>query len=519
MANFAGATQFRASLGIDPAQPIDDLDTATSTVASGLLRPAASQKISGTTINAAPLWMKTNPKDGLLYVYDSLSSAYTVSTTNTVTALSDAGTLSGIGNGMEYYDNYMYFATGTDITRYGPLNGTPGFTINYWTSTLGKAALTNTTYPASFKNLINLPNHVMCRHSDGKMYFTDVVGNQGAIHYIATTKTTVEGDTNNSSTASKLTFGYGLWPTCIESFGSFIAVGLIEATSTNKRDPKAKLALWDTTSSTFNQIIWVEFPDPLITAIKNVNGALYIVSGGYNGRGFRVSKYLGGYSFQEVYYSETGEPCLPGAIESIGSQLIFGTHTTIPASDGCVYSVGLQKAKLGGGIFNIMRATGGNSSTSVTALAMFANGSNTPLEFGFNNPTIGWTNGSGTSANGLDQQQTQYNNAPSIWWSQMYKIGQPFYLKRIKIPLSQAVAANMTITPTVYYDDGISSQSFTVINSTNFPNGERYINLRTNGSGNNVQGFNNFWLELKWTGSALLTVNLPIQIEFETFPD
>lgn len=516
MAYFGGKDQFRASLGIDPAQPIDDADTVYSTVASGLLRPTPSTKISGTTLTSAPLWMKSNPKDAFGYVYDANGSAYSINTSSAVTALSDAGSLTGgLGNGMEYYDNYMYFATGTDITRYGPLNGTAGFVANYWTASGGvnTTALTNTVYPTSFKNGIRYPNHPMCRHSDGKLYIGDVVGNLGAIHVLATTKTSVEGDTVGASVYNKLNFGYGLWPFAIESYGIYLAVALNEVSITNKRDARAKLALWDTTSSSFNQIIWVEYPDPMITALKNVNGVLYVVSGNLNARGFRIMKYLGGYSFEEVFYSETGEPTFPGAVEALGKQFMAGSYTTVPESDGCVYSVGLQKSNMGQGIFNIMRSTGGNASTSVTSMMLFSNGSATPLEFGFYSPTIGWTNG---ASNGIDQQQTAYNTAPSVWWSQVYKIGQPFKITRIRIPLTQVLAANMSIVPTIYYDDGIATDTLTTIDNTNFP-GKRVINLRVNNNANQVgKGQNNFWIGLKWTGSTLCNVALPIEIDFVT---
>ncbi|MFA7662690.1 MAG: hypothetical protein WCX88_02120, partial [Patescibacteria group bacterium] len=317
--HFSQAGQFRASLGIDPAQPINDLDTAYSTIASGLLRPSASEEFSGTTINSAPLWMKTNPKDTLIYVYDALGSAYTITATlDTVTALSDAGHLSSaLGNGFEYYDNYMYFFKNTDVCRYGPLNGTPVFNPTYWTGTLAKTALVNTIYPSTFLNDLRLPNHPAVRHSDGTLYFGDVVDNQGYIHTIKTSKTTVEGDTNNGSTYQKLAFGYGLWPTAIESYGSDIAIAFFEGGNIGLKQKSAKLAFWDTTSTNFNKITWVEFPDSIITAIKNVNGVLYVVSGNYKTRGFRVTRFLGGYSFDEVYYSETGEPCLPGAIDGL----------------------------------------------------------------------------------------------------------------------------------------------------------------------------------------------------------
>jgi hypothetical protein len=509
--HFGGKGSFRASLGIDPAQPIDDLDTAYSTMASGLLRPSASQKISSTTITSAPLWLVPNPKDANVYVYDANGSAYTVDATmTTVTALSDGGTLtSSIGNGAEYYDNYIYFAKNTDVARYGPLNGVPVFNGTYWTGTLAKAALTNTTYPKSFLNSLGIPNHVMKRHSDGKLYVADVVGNQGTLHVISTTKTTVEGDTDSSSTASKLTLGYGLWPTAIETFGSDLAFAVYEGSNSNLRQTRAKVGFWDTTSTNFSSIIWCEFPDSIITALKNRNGTLFAISGNYNARGFRISKYVGGYSFQEVYYSETGEPCLPGAIDAILDRILVGSFTTIPESDGCVYSSGLQKANLSSGLFNTMRATGGNSSTSVTSLCVADN-----TELGFMAPIIGWTQageGSTGVSHGIDVQKTQYNNAPSVFWSTPNRIGAFFKITSIRIPFAQKLAANMTLIPKIYTDSGNgTTYTLPTINNTNYGT-QNYVFQKLE----NVTGRNDFWLELRWTGSALLTVSLPIIITYE----
>lgn len=513
-ANFSGAGQFRASLGIDPAQPIDDSDTAYSTIASGLLRPAASEKFSGTTITSTPLWIITNPKDSNVYVYDAQGSAYTVdSTLTTVTALSDAGHLnSSLGNGCEYYDNYIYFFKNIDVARYGPLNGAPVFNPTYWTGTLSKTALVNTTYPTTFKNNLQIPNHPAHRHSDGILYFGDVVGNQGYLHYIATTKTTVEGDTNDGSTYQKLPFGYGLWPTSIESYGSDLAVALYEGSNTGLRQKHAKIAFWDTTSNNFNKITWVEFPDAIITAMKNVNGVLYVVSGNYKTRGFRITRFLGGYSFEEVFYSETGEPCLQGAIDAVLNRVVFGSHTTVPESDGCVYGIGLQKASLSTGLFNIMRSTGGNSSTNVTAVAFVD-----ATELGFYVPVIGWTQageGSTGVSHGLDKQLTAYNNAPSVWWSSVQRIGKRFKITKIRIPLAQTLTSNMTLIAKLYFDDGQTSKTLTTINSTNYPSKTHVVQ--------NIEGAtgeNNFWLELKWSGSALLTVGLPISVEGETYDD
>lgn len=515
--NFAGANQFRNSIGIDPAQPISDSDTIYSTIASGLIRPVASEKFSGTTITSAPLWMKTNPKNSYVYVLDANGSAYTIdSTISTVTAISDAGELSaGLGNGMEYCDNYMYFAKNTTIARLGPLNGTTTLNGNYWSGTLSKTALSNTTYPTTFKNNIQLPNHPMCRHSDGNLYFGDVVGNQGYIHYIATKKTTVEGDTDNASTYLKLEFGYGLWPTAIESYNQNLAIALYEGSNTGLRQKQAKIAFWDTTSTDANQITWVEFPDSMITAMKNVNGVLYVVSGNYKTRGFRVTRFVGGYSFEEVYYSETGEPCLPGAIDAVLNRVVFGSHTTVPDTMPCVYGIGLQKQVLGNGIFNVMGATG-TTSASVTAVT-FAESTS----LNFYTPIVGWSecsDGSTGVAHGLDKQGTTYNIAYNYFWGSTIRMGQPFKITEVHIPLAQAVGANMAVTPKIHIDDGATSFTMTEINSTN-DSGALHIVRRSGSSGETIVGRNNFWLELKFTGSALCVVGLPIIIKGEVYDD
>lgn len=518
--HYAGKGQFRASLGIDPSQPIDDQDSPYSTIASGLLRPAASQEFSGGALTSAPLWMVGNPKDAFVYVYDANSSAYTIdSAFATVTPLSDIGALSGNGNGCEYYDNYIYFATAQDIARYGPLNGTAKFTPSYWQTTLSLPALANTPYPTSYKNKLQLPNHVLHRHSDGRLYIADVVGNQGTIHYIQTSKSSVEGDTNAGSTNNKLMVGYGLWPTAIESYQSDLAIAFIELSGNSNRQMRSKLAFWDTVSSSVNTLIWVEFPDQMITAMKNVDGTLYVASGQIGSRGFRVTAFKGGYSFSEVFNSETGESPLPGAMDGIMSQVIAGSHTTVPEQDGCVYGMGLSKLTKTTQVFNIMRCTGGTASSSVTAVGFLDND-----EMGFDTPIIGWTqagDGSTGASHGLNKQGVQYNNAPSMWWSEMYRIGMQFKIQKIRIPLTIPVALNQILTVKVYTDDGTNVFTYAPINISNYPTYPDNANIRLRGATDASgvvrapTGFNNFWVELRWTGSALMTVGLPIEVDLE----
>lgn len=509
--HFAGASQFMTSLGIDPGLPGVSAGPM-SYIASGLIRPVPATNGAGATLQGVPLWIKSQPKvsGGLLYVYDSQGSAYTSTTLGVLTALSDAGALSNAtGNGMEYYDNYLYFAKNTTVARYGPLNGSPKFDADYWVTTLSKTALVHTPYPTNSANSLAYPNHVMKRHSDGRLYFCDVVGNRGVLHYIATKNTTVEGDTDDSSTYNKLQFGCGLWPTALESYGSDLVIALFESDiSTTTSQKNAKIGFWDTLSTNFNQIVWVEFPDSIISAMKNINGVLYVISGDVNRAGFRVSQYVGGYTFKEVIYFDTGASPFPGGVDGRSNQLVFASNTQFPETAPCIYSIGLSKSKLGQGVFNIMRGTSTDPNVTGTAIAF----SEVPTNENNRVPLFGWGR---PGVVGIDGQGSVYNNAPSVWWSQMFRIGQNFKITKIRILLAQSIAANMTLIPTVYVDESSSGTALTTINSTNYPNGEKNIVLRPI----NLTGQHSFWLELRWTGSALCTVALPITIEYEPLND
>lgn len=521
-ANFSRGDQFRASLGIDPSLPRTDSSSATSLRGSGLLRPSPSKKISSTTIGEAPMWIIPNPKLQVVYVYDYNGSVYSAlaSSPYTVTALSDGGTMTGSrGNGAAYYDNYIYFAKATTVARYGPLNGTPEFNGDYWVTTLGKTMLDDSAlfYPNDVVSNTSYPNHILHRHSNGNLYILDTINGEGVLHYISTKKTTVEGDTDNGSTYDMVGFGYGFYPSAIESYGDSLVIALFEAPTSgleNNSKTKAKLVLWDTTSQNITSISNDEFPDQFISAMKNINGNLYIVSGNIDARGFRVSQYIGGNSIQEIFFSEDGHPSFAGAIDNNAGQLILGSDCLTPEESGCVYALGLHKPEGSSGFFNIMRSTGGTG-VIVTACKN-ASSANFSLSF----PWVGWSNGTaGGTNNGIDVPSTSspdYATAPQVWWSQVYRIGKPFKITRIRIPLEQTLTSGVILTPSIYLDGGTAKRTLTDITSTNFGLQTQMINIRpTLTSGGSPTADNSFWLELKWTGTALCTVSLPITIEYE----
>lgn len=507
---FTRDDQFGASFNLDPDLPSSDTGDF-SLKPSGLLRPSPVQTYGlSTTILAAPMWIESNPKDANYYVYDVAGSLYAGDSSHLITAVSDGGTLgSSSGNGCAYYDNYLYLAKNTDIARYGPLNGSAAFTGTYWTGTLSKTALVNTTYPYLNNARVRMPNHVLHRHQDGRLYIADVVTNRGTIHYISTSRTSAEGDTDNGSTYAKLTLGYGDWITALESYGTDIAIAVMENQATATRlQRRAKLYFWDTVSTNYNKE--VEFPDPVISAMRYdpVTGVLYVFSGQLGKLGTRVSRFVGGYLVQQIAYIHNSQPPFAGAVENILNRTIFGgTSSEVPnASFASVWALGSATSLGGKGIFNIMATPSTRNSSELTCLKVINQSG-----FSYVTPITGWTDGTEW---GLDRQVSSYNTQ-SIWRSKTYRVGQPFTIDRIRFPLQQAVASGMTVTPKIVTDNGTSSTTLVAINSTNFPNSEKNANIRVS----EVRGEHDFYIELTWSGSALLTIGLPITIDFSLVED
>ena len=150
----------------------------------------------------------------------------------------------------------------------------------WWTSSpLSKTALANTTYPSI--NGVVIPNHPMAVHQN-RLYVGDVNSSGiGIISMINTKKTTYEGDTDDTTVPSAynvLDFNYQWFPTCLEPYGNYLAIGVIEGASTAVKQGNAKVLIWDTLATTTAPNIIAELPDPLITAMKYVNGVLYVFS-------------------------------------------------------------------------------------------------------------------------------------------------------------------------------------------------------------------------------------------------
>lgn len=457
-------------------------------IEEGDLKPLSATSYDSPS--GTPLWLIDNPKDTNVYRYGSDGKIYAVpADQSAITALNSGTALtSSAGNGAEYYDNYIYFAKNTDISRYGPLNGSPSLTQSYWVGTLSKTALTDTTYPSI--GSLEIPNHPMYRHTDNKLYIGDVVGGKGVIHFIKTSKTSAEGDTNDGSTYEALDLPYGYYPTCIAGYGSDLVIGAIDGTGLGR---PAKLIFWDTTSVSYTQILDKELSDPLITALRNVNGTLYVVSGstdkGLGGAYTRVNVFAGGYTMRPVEFLKDYKPTFSGATAHSGSKFYYGIETEVR---GIGSATGLLSQYASTTIYEM--------GASVSAICTYETPSQSEANFLIGTTTPGFFYTGTGSAVGR------------TFLSQRYKIGHPFQITKVTFPTNGI--SNGTITPTVNLDDSSSSASLAVFNSTNYAASEkRYVDYPI------INGLNDFKLVLTWPTTSTTTVYLPIVIEIDTIED
>lgn len=127
---------------------------------------------------------------------------------------------------------------------------------------------------------------------------------------------------------------------------------------------------------------------------------------------------------------------------------------------------------------------------------------------------IGGKGGSGGTTYSINKKTNSYTF--SLWRSKVFVIDADFNIKAIYLTLTGEVGAYHTITPVIGLDDGATIVEGTIINNTNYVNSERYIVLTQSNFTGNIHGEKNFYLELRFSGAALIGVSLPIRVEIET---
>lgn len=498
---FGAEGTYQTSIAVDPDLPIVSSDIRTS----GFAVPVGYAKFSGSNVSGAVIREINNPKNTTTYAV--LTNGRLVSYDSSFGSETLIGTVAGSNaRWAEYYNNYIYiFGTGTskdDISRYGPLNNSPSLVDNVWKgATLGsQTALTDTTYP-SLRGVM-MPNHHAHVHGDNSLYFCDFINGQGLIHRINTKKVTNEGDTNGTvvpTLYNALDLPFGFYPTAIESKGSSLMIIGIYTTDTTVNQGKSAFVLWDPTDTSSFYLGPIPLPDPLATAILNVNGVVHIWTGNSQ-NGVRLSKYQSGETVEPLCYQEEGLPPLAGAVDALGNRVVWGGFSTNPATGAVVWAYGSKDPRLPSGIHNVAKASSSGTTPLVTALRYVQQDSNITPKL-----IISWTDGSGS---GIDKYSNTATLASILRF--VINLGQKFEIKSLRVPLAGAVNSTTAIQPKFYFDDLSSNTSSNIpaINNTNYPSKRKV--MYKGADLKDTIAYNNAVLEFAWTSTNPLAIGFPI---------
>lgn len=479
---------FKMSMGIDPDAAANN--ALNSPRASGIIKPVGYTKFSSTGLSGYPKWLLSTNKNERIYAY--ASDGELISYSSALTAASEVveGTpTSGVGNGAIFYQDYVWLATPTELSRFGTISGgSPTIANTWWNGTAGLTLLTNTVYPA-FRGL-TLPNHAMHLHGDNAVYFCDVNSSgQGIIN-----KLKVDSSGNDSgSVYNALDLPFGFLPTDIESFGGDLAVSAVQmaASVTNPiiKQGNSYVFFWDTVNDSYYNAVTI--PDPFTTALKNVNGRLYAFSGNAEA-GCRVLEYAGGDTFNQVAFFEEMNSPFPGAVDAYAERLAFGGYVTYPTTEAVVFALGSKNKRSAGiGLQCPIRCTSSGTTPIVTAVAQLQHLDGKTPRF-----IVGWGS---ASAFGIEK----YSSGASLFsrfLTPKWEFPGRFSVVELRITLEKAITSAVYITPIAYIDDGDTTQvSLDVINNTNFP-GKKVIVCKRPGT--KIAGNRNFFIDFEFTGTS-----------------
>lgn len=358
----------------------------------------AATKNSGTVNLDLVTWI-TSANSDVYFLGNAGNLYYKTGGTGTFTS---AGSVSlCAGNGMEFFNDYVYIAGGTKAARYGPISGTPALTDPYatWTSVQSE-----TWHPmANFINYICVGNGRYLSTFDGTTW-----------------------------TYNQLTLPPGYHIRCLTPItGKFLAIGTYQGDSINAVG-NSKIFLWDGSATTYNDII--EINEGGVNAMVFHQNNLYIWAGihgniySWNGNLVKLKRVpqVGVGKYIEVY---------PGAVTVQNGIPYFavsnGNSTTVFRG---VYSYGQQNKNYPYSLNFDYPISG--STYQGTAVLVGAIKGISPSQF-----YIGWQNGAGTV--GVDQISTSLYYTSSRFETLVFDDKQPYknkYGKLVKVSFKPLAA-------------------------------------------------------------------------------
>lgn len=555
---------FLASANIDPEIAIGvDISAPNPLRGGGILTPIRPSAFDGSAMNSqVPTFIQTNPIDSKTYVYTAAGKVITYDNTlSNETTITTIGSSSG--NGMKYYANYNYFATDTDISRYGPLDNSPSMTNNYWTSTLGKTALANNTssYPEYLfgATAVRIPNHPLHAHIDNKLYIGDYVNGGGLIHFIQTGATlNYDGQTGNFTVGLTITGGTsgakGVITadadagatgtlTLADVIGVFVDNETITDTSTGSATVNGTInAGAGNDNSTYGALDLPATYAPTdmaswgndLAILCSRDSSLFVAQSG--GALFLWD------TFSPSFYKQISIPDDVCTALEVFEGMIY-IFTSMDGTVNNVYrynggdTVELIDSNAPTGIIHTPTLSGATASTSsvlwyASGLYLRKIGYNIPgwpanakwnhtylssaiSAVNINRPSLnrGLSPIIGAEAE-IDKIVTSSGNFDSTYTTQNFTIGRRWNVQSIRFGISNTIAANQTITISASIDNDSSQVTVATINSTDYPSLETFWVNPTN-----LSGQNNFYLTFRITTSSTTApaIILPILINVDVY--
>lgn len=201
-------------------------------------------------------------------------------------------------------------------------------------------------------------------------------------------------------------------------------------------------------------------------------------------------------------FFEEGPSPMAGAIDSYSTRMVWGSSITSPGVAGVVIAMGYKHPRLPqNAIHNIVKTTSAGTIPVVSAVRYVQQASGVLPRL-----VVGWHD---QSASGIDKLNSGASSGSLMRW--FVNFGGKYRLNKVTIMLSAPVDVNTTITPNFYTDDLAATKNLTVINSTNYPDSQRTIEISPE-----VSGDHNGIFELDFTNNTTaLSVLLPIVLEWE----
>ena len=258
----------------------------------------AAVKESGTVVTALIKWLVPGtPHDTNLYGYDEAGHIYKRTSGGTWT---DERTVANSkGQGMDVYNDYLYYTQNTQLGRYGLLSGSPSFTDAFATGL-------NDTSGSTYAPVKAFNGFVYAGHGN-KLLQTD----------------------GTTTTVAKLTLPVGLNIRSLEVLDEFLVIGTWRGTSITGNE-EGYLFFWDGTATNYNYFVKIE--DGGCNALLNSRNRLLSVVGS---SGFIYMNYNPFQKLQQLPKLVLGKyvEVLPGAVTSWRGQAIIGFAGNTDSAD------------------------------------------------------------------------------------------------------------------------------------------------------------------------------------------